>query len=190
MAEKNITQVEFAKIMGISKQAVSKLVAKGVLSKRAKVATWFVQYGKHMAQVAAGWQSREGFDLIGERARLAARQSEKLEIELAQSRDELIPIEAIAKALSFVNAAIKSSLLVIPSRLKSQCPVISVEQIKVLENLIRETLINLSHERFPPAVREIARTYFSYLHGAAKVNGAHEHPQPARKFQNAYGEKI
>src|ERR1044071_4556958 len=64
---KQATREEFARLMEITHQDVTKLVLKGVLTRGAPIGQWLVEYGRHMKKVAAGWQSDAGFDLIGER---------------------------------------------------------------------------------------------------------------------------
>jgi hypothetical protein len=65
--KKAATREEFARLMEISHQDVTKLVLKGILTRGAPIGQWLVEYGRHMRKVAAGWQSEEGYDLIAER---------------------------------------------------------------------------------------------------------------------------
>ncbi|HMF51155.1 MAG TPA: hypothetical protein VK603_21040 [Candidatus Saccharimonadales bacterium] len=83
--KKAATREEFARVMGISHQAVTEHVRKGVLTRGATVAQWLVEYGKHHAAVAAGWQSNNGaVDRILEAALLDRCKREEIEIRIAK----------------------------------------------------------------------------------------------------------
>ena len=169
------TQEQFAKVMGISQPDVSRLIRKGVLTRGKPIGVWLVEYGRHMREVAAGRKpesEEEGdFDLVRERARKAARESEKLEIETAKLRGELLPKQAITDALGKQYSAIRSRLLAIPVRIKAQRPELEVDAVKALKALIDETLIELSHVQLPRDITEGVRRYYSDLHAPAKPNG-------------------
>lgn len=168
---KDTTQEQFAKLVGITQPAVSQLIRKGVLTRGQSIGRWLQEYISNLREQAAAHKSDEGQDIIKERARLAARQSEKLEIETARLRGELIPRQAVADILGFHNSTIRSRLLAIPARLKSQHPELQTSAVVALKILIDETLTELSHVRFPSDIDEQTRQYFSDLHSTTKPNG-------------------
>jgi len=169
---KNATQQEFADFMGISQAEVSRLVKKGFLTRHASLGQWLKEYGLHMRDLAAGWKSDEGnLDLIHERARLAARQSEKLEIDTAKLRGSLFPSDVVIEIINLHNSTIRSRLLAMPARLKAQRPEMEIDAVIALTALIRETLFELTHVRLSPSIDERTRQYFSDLHAAAKSDG-------------------
>ena len=168
---KSPTQEQFARLVGITQQEVSSLMRKGTLTRGGTVGQWLQEYLKNLRAQAAGHKSSEGLDLIQERARLAARQSEKLEIEVAKQQGELLPIAAAIEAINFSNVTVRSKLLAIPSRFKSICSTISPKNIDLLDSLVREVLTELSDVRFPREIAERAGQYFSDLHASPKTNG-------------------
>jgi phage terminase Nu1 subunit (DNA packaging protein) len=169
---KDSTQEQFAQLVGISQPAVAQLIRKGVLNRKGDIVQWTKEYTRNLREQAAGRASENGgHDLVAERARLSARQAEKLEIELAKSRGELLPTESIVEALTFTAATIRTKLLSVPSRYKSLSPRLSAKEIDVLDNLIREILTELSNVHFPKTIGESARRYFSNLHIAAETEG-------------------
>ena len=169
MASPN-TQEQLARIVGISQQDVSLLIRKGTLTRGAPLSQLILEYTKNLRAVAAGHQSSQGHDLIEERARLAARQSEKIEVELAKQRNDLIPLTALNEALRFIAGAIRAKLLALPSRFRSVVSTLTPKQVDTLDSLVREILTELSHERFPPDIRRLAEQYFSDLHTTAQAD--------------------
>jgi phage terminase Nu1 subunit (DNA packaging protein) len=171
MAESS-SQEQFAKMVGITQPAVSQLIRKGVLTRGANIVVWMRQYCENLRKQAAGWQSQDGqLDLIAERARLAKRQSEKLEMENEERRKELLPRAAIGEQFGYLVATIRTKLLALPNRFRSLSPQLSVKQVDVLDRLVREILTELSNERFPADIQTIIDEYFSTLHAATEKNG-------------------
>jgi len=168
---KQATREEFARLMEITHQDVTKLVLKGVLTRGAPIGQWLVEYGRHMKKVAAGWQSDAGFDLIGERARLAAVQADNIALDVARKRADVIPKAAMAEALNFLHGNIRAKLLALPARFRSVAPGTTAAQYVALDGLVREVLTELSSDRFPPVVRRVAEQYFRDLQATAKING-------------------
>ena len=169
---KNATQQQLADALQISQAEVSRLIQKGYLSKRASVGQWLIEYGRHMRDLAAGWKSEDGdLDLIHERARLAARQSEKLEIDTAKLRGDLFPKQTVIKVLGFQYTNIRSKLLTIPARIKAQRPELEIDAIIALKGLIDETLIELTHIQLPGDIVEGVQRYYHDLHTATKPDG-------------------
>ena len=169
---KHATQQELADALGISQAEVSKLVKKGFLTRKASLGQLLIEYGRHMRDLAAGWKSDDGnLDLIHERARLAARQSEKLEIDTAKLRGTLLPSDVVIDIINFHNATIRSRLLAMPARLKAQRPEMEIDAVIALTALIRETLFELSHVRLPKDIDDRTRQYFSDLHASTKPDG-------------------
>lgn len=170
-SKKKPTQQELATILEESQPAISKLIAKGVLTPGADLQQWLAEYGRHMREIAAGWQSKDGtLDRMAEAALLDRRKRELLEMEIEEKKNQLIPIASITEAITFISGVIKTKLLGIPNGFRQRVPQLSAKHVDLLHALIAETLTELSHERFPPSVRELAQRYFSNLHAAPKAN--------------------
>jgi len=123
-------------------------------------------------QVAAGWQSQTGLlDRIQEAALLDRRKREELEIKLAERKGELLPVSAVVEALNSLNAAVRSKLLALPNRIRSNNPQMTPRQVQQLDESVREILTELSNVRLPPSFRECAERYFSDLHTAPQTKG-------------------
>jgi phage terminase Nu1 subunit (DNA packaging protein) len=165
------TQERFARMVFISQPEVSQLIRKGVLTRGASLKQWYKEYLDNLRKVAQGWSSRDGLlDRIQEAALLDRRKREELEIKLAERKAELIPLEALKETLTFLSATIRTKLLGLPNRLKSQSPTMTAKQVAIAEEIVREILNELGHARFPSSIDELAERYFSALHTAAEAD--------------------
>lgn len=160
------TQKKLAQRLGTTQQAISQLVQKKVLTPGADLDTWTKEAWEYMADCAAG---RRG-PLAEERTRLAARQSEKMEIELATKRGELAPLNIIAETVFIpLVQAIKTKIAAYPSRARALDSSFTARQIDILDNLGREVLTELSEARLPPEFRRRVEKYYTQLHTAAET---------------------
>jgi phage terminase Nu1 subunit (DNA packaging protein) len=170
--QKQATREEFARIMEISPTAVTHLVSKGVLTRGAPVGQWLVEYGRHMAKVAAGWQSQNGeVDRMLEAALLDRSKREEIEMRIAEKRGVLIPDEVFIDGVSETFNAVKTRLLSIPNRLRARRPHLTIEDIAAFEDEIQATLTELSDDRFPRSIRERLAQERGRVSASAKTNG-------------------
>ena len=86
-----MTEVEFAKLVGVNQSVVSRLLSRGTLTRGAGWRTWVQELHRHNAETAAGRRGEGKLDLVQERARLAKVQSDRTEFELKKSRREFLP---------------------------------------------------------------------------------------------------
>ncbi len=160
------TQKQLAERFGVTQQAISQLVQKSVLTPGADLDQWTREAWKYMTDCAAG---RHG-PLAESRTRLAARQSEKIEIELATKRGELAPLNIIAEAVFIpLVQAIRTKILAYPSRARALDSSFTARQIDILDNLGREVLTELGEERLPAAFRRRVENFYARLHANAET---------------------
>jgi len=113
------TQREFASHVGVSQQAVSDLVARGILPKGASLDEWRLLCCGHLRDVAAGRkpESQDASDLLlAEKTRLTKAQAEKTELEVGALKGQLIPVAVIEEEWGRLVSATRSHLLAVPSR--------------------------------------------------------------------------
>lgn len=96
------SQSEFGKAVGISQQAVSKLIARGVMTSGADAGQWLREYCRNLREVAAGRLAAGDIDLATERALLAREQREKIAMQNAVTRGELAPRALLTQVLAAV----------------------------------------------------------------------------------------
>lgn len=131
-----ITQAHFGQLVDISQAQVSEYVTKGVMTKGASGATWLREYTKHQREQAAG-RGADG-ELAANRAKESASRNELLQIKLAERRREVAAVALIEQVLATVGARIASKLEPLPARIKTLCPEISAEALKLIEQEITE----------------------------------------------------
>lgn len=110
------TQREFAEHVGITQQAVSDLTRRGVLAKGGSLDDWRLAYCQHIREQAAGRATGGDLNLAHERARLAKLQADKVELDLAKMRGDLIPADEVEREWSDIIAAVRARLLALPSQ--------------------------------------------------------------------------
>lgn len=96
------SQSRFGEMVGITQQAVSGLIKRGVLTEGATAGAWLHEYCSNLREVAAGRLGHGGLDLATERAMLARVQREKIEMQNAVTRGELAPRALLTQVLAAV----------------------------------------------------------------------------------------
>jgi len=94
-------------------------------------------------------RSDAGFDLIGERAGLAAVQADNIALDVARNRGDVIPKAAMAEALNFLHGNIRTKLLALPARFRSVAPGTTAAQYVALDSLVREVLTRTQLRSIP-----------------------------------------
>lgn len=142
-----VTQKRFGEIVGVSQQAVSDLVLRGVLTEGATLGDWLLSYCGHLREVAAGRAGSGDLDLVEQRARLAAAQAEKVEMANAVTRGELTPTVVLEQVLARAAAKIAGVLDAIPGMIRRRVPVLTAGDVEVITGEIakaRNTVAGMS----------------------------------------------
>lgn len=84
------------------------------------------------------------------RARLAEAQATQSEDELRRSRGELVEAKAIEERLAGVFGRCRNRLLGVPAMARQRDPTFSVDQLALLDGLLREALEELAGGRAKP----------------------------------------
>ena len=165
------TQAEIAAHLFLSDRSVRDLVAKGILPAARKgaldVDDCRRRYLEHLRMVAAG-RARDpagdiadgdALDLEAERAGLARAQREGHELRNAATRLELLPRDAITRAVTAAFAHVRDRLSALPSRLAGPLARATepAETRATLARAVDEVLKELSETRIVAAGEEVAR---------------------------------
>ncbi|HYE35385.1 hypothetical protein [Methylocaldum sp.] len=133
--ENQITQHEFAELIGVSDPTVSGLVKRGILEPGATGAAWLKAYCAHLREQAAGRSP----SLTEARTSVALEQKALLRLKKQRELGEWAPIENLTLVLSRVTAQMAAQFDAIPIRLKQAFPEVTGTQL----NLIRTELANI-----------------------------------------------
>lgn len=120
-----------AALIGISQQAVSDLLRRGVIAEGDTLGRWLKDYCSHIREVAAGRDSQ----LSVERTRLAAEQADRIAMQNAIARKEYAPVALIESVLAKVGRQIAGILETIPVQLKRRTDV-SQQQLDLITSEI------------------------------------------------------
>ncbi len=124
------TQQEFGTLVGISQQAVSTLVQRGVLEDGKIAHDWLLAYCDNLREVAAGRSTGDSdINLVNERALLAREQRARIALQNAQTRGELAPVALIEQVLAKTGARCAAILDTIPGELRRRVPGLSSADI-------------------------------------------------------------
>lgn len=171
---KQTTQQTLADLTGLSQQRISQLQRSGVIVRGENPVTSVRKIISRLGAEAAGRQSSKSgkYDLVDERARLAAHQANKVEIETARMRAELLPVKFITEIMSSSYSVIRSRVLSQPNALKAKFPnKIDTEVFLYAKQLANEVLEELSRVRYPAELDERIKQYFSDIQTATASNG-------------------
>jgi len=120
--QQQITQQEFGQLVGVAQQTVSEMLARGVINQGGTAHEWLQSYCAHLREVAAGRAAEGGVDLAHERALLARAQRERIEVQLAEKRRELVPAYLLEEVLAKTAARIAAIFDGIPGAIKRRVP--------------------------------------------------------------------
>ncbi|WP_089401417.1 terminase small subunit [Noviherbaspirillum humi] len=113
-----MTQGAFGNLVGISQQAVSDMLSRGVIQPGGTAGDWLAQYCHHLREQAAGRAAAGDLDLAAERARLAKAQREKIEMQNEVTRRMLASVDVLQEVVARSGRRISGVLEAIPVQLK------------------------------------------------------------------------
>jgi phage terminase Nu1 subunit (DNA packaging protein) len=137
------TQAYCAKLMGISERRFRELRDEGVLPDAEKgeydIEIVLPIYCEHLRTVAAGRGGGEGQVVKSNAdARLVSARAEKAEMEAAEMRGSLVPVDQIAGAVHSAVIIMKTRLGAVPA--KTAPLVAGVKSIPAVERVIRDNI--------------------------------------------------
>lgn len=131
-AEEVVTQEGFGEMVGISQQAVSNLVSRGVLTPGASTDAWIIGYCSHLREVAGGRVAAGDLDLATERARLAREHAAKLTMQNNMTRRQLAPTHLLEEILAKAGNKAAAILDTIPSAIQRRVPALNEDAIAAI----------------------------------------------------------
>ena len=96
-------------------------------------------------------------NLTAERGRLASAQADRVELEVAQLRGELIPAHLILENWEPIAAAARAKVLGLPSKLKTAIPKLTDKDVIKIKKIVRGTLEDLANGGIPRSPKQVSR---------------------------------
>ena len=139
---------KFAAIVGTSETNIAAWRRRGKLPKNGTYADWIIAYCDHLreraqlngpsANLAAKGDKAgtDDLDLAAERARLAKMQADKIEMENAVRRGELVEVDILRTVLADVAGQLSSALESIPVKLRREAPHLTATDLDVVKREI------------------------------------------------------
>lgn len=142
------TQAAFGALVGVTQQAVSDLMARGVIQMGQPAGTWLLAYCEHLRQVAAG-RDPDG-QLAEQRTRLAREQADRVALQNAVQRKEYAPVvlleEVVANGMRQAASQLDSFL---PEVLR-RFPYLAGEPARFMEHKLTSVRDQMASTRFNP----------------------------------------
>ena len=130
LLSQTISQEQFGDLVGVSQQAVSELLGRGILKAGQPAATWLRAYTKHLREQAAG-RGADG-ELARERARLAREQADRVAMDNAVNRRELAPVSVLELVLAKMAGDVGSLLQGLVPRVRRRVE-LPTEALRIFE---------------------------------------------------------
>ena len=117
------TQQTIASIIGVGQPAVSSMIERGIMRRGDTLAGCIGDYCAHLREIAAGRASESGgLDLVQERARLAAAQADRVELQNKVTRGDYAPIDVLGECLAKLAEMMVASLDQIDGAMSKSAP--------------------------------------------------------------------
>jgi terminase small subunit / prophage DNA-packing protein len=124
------TQSQFGELVGISQQAVSNLVNRGVIEHGETLGVWLLSYCSHLRETAAGREAAGDVDLATERGLLAREQRMRIAMQNAEKRKELAPSYLLEQVLARAGARVAKILDTITPEIRRRLPQLTNDDLK------------------------------------------------------------
>jgi phage terminase Nu1 subunit (DNA packaging protein) len=124
-------------LVGISQPAVSDLLKRQVIDEKGTAADWLKSYCQNLREQAAGRAGSDGsLDLVGERARLAKEQADRIALQNLVTRGELAPVTLIEEVLAKTASRISGIFDAIPGAIRRRMPSLGSDEIDLIADEI------------------------------------------------------
>ena len=128
-------QEDFADLVGISQQAVSRLIHKGALEPGDAMGDWLLAYCERLRDQAVGRGAEEDM-LPRERALLARAQRQGQEIRNQREMSDYAPRALLEDVLALVSAGMAQRLTELPAQVFTECPTLPEPARRAVEVIV------------------------------------------------------
>jgi len=147
-SDSEISTVELADWLGVSERAISDYVRKGIIARSApgkfKLRESVKAVTSHLRELSAQ-RGASSAGLTAQRERIAREQADKLEMQNAATRRELLPAQVVADEWASILRLVRSRMLATPSRIQQQLGHLSAHDLDIIDREIRDALEELAN---------------------------------------------
>ena len=182
MAAQTYPVAVISKLLDLTPRRIRQLVDEGVIQRAEKGRYELVPsvrgYIRYLRDRSIGRDGEQSSDIASERARLTREQADKMAMENAKSRNELIPAPLVQKSIERAFSAFGSRIDAIPRKAVPRLKGCSGDAAreKLLRELIREALHELSAFDFSGIIRSDGEGSPVGGNGAATPAGPDDQP--------------
>ncbi|MCX5571471.1 helix-turn-helix domain-containing protein [Kaistia nematophila] len=168
-----IAAMDLADFLGVSKRAISDFADRGIIAKtgrnRFDLRRSIQLYCDHLRGVAAGRGGDGGDALATERARLAREQADKVAMENAASRRELITVTDVRGEWVAIARRIRNMMMSVPSRCRQMLPHLTTFDVDLIDREIRTALTELGEKDDDGGADDFATRGVGRAHAAGQA---------------------
>ncbi|MGY6662211.1 MAG: hypothetical protein ACXIVO_07800 [Glycocaulis sp.] len=144
----SISEAELADLFGITARQLRNLAYDGVIRKAGRGRFEFRAsvrgYTESLRAKCARGRSKDDPEHKAERVRLARAQAEKVELQNAKARSELVSADEVTHAWAAILRDVRAGMLAVPSRIGTRLPALTGHDISEIEAEIRAALERLA----------------------------------------------
>jgi phage terminase Nu1 subunit (DNA packaging protein) len=151
-----ISQQDLAVLLDLTPRRIRQLATAGVIPKtglgKHPLRDSVRAYCRHVREIAAGRGGEdEQLTLSRERARHAAESANKIALQNAQTRGEVISVDDVIRLWSDTLALVRGRILSLATDIGMELPILSRHDILTIDGLLRSCLEDLSNAPATPA---------------------------------------
>jgi phage terminase Nu1 subunit (DNA packaging protein) len=143
-----VRAIELAEWLGVSERAVADYAHRGIITRSGRAVFPLKESIRavcHHFREAASARGATSGGLTAQRERIAREQADKLEMQNAASRREMLPAKAVADEWASILRMVRSRVLASPSRIQQQLGHLSAHDVAVIDREMRDALEELSN---------------------------------------------
>ena len=154
MTSHPVSEAELAAWLGVESRTVRNQVSSGVIEQlpgkpvRYDLRASLQRYCRFLSDRAAsrGSLGKDGADLTAQRARGAREQADKLAMQNAKLRGELVSLTACESAWTGTVVQLRQAMLAVPARVQQRLPHLTADDVRALEIEVRSAMRETAHD--------------------------------------------
>lgn len=148
-SDDQVRAIELAEWLGVSERAVADYAHRGIITRSGRAVFPLKESIRavcdHFREAASARGASSG-GLTAQRERIAREQADKLEMQNAAARRELLPAKVVADGWTSILRMVRSRMLASPSRIQQQLGHLSAHDVAVIDRELRDALVDMSND--------------------------------------------